>query len=138
MTRRPRVKAWGLDLTPPNVAPSPRNDRQTGRAIWRGLCGRCPRCGEGRLLTGYITPISQCKACGELLAPYRTADFAPYIVTFIIGLIFTPLIVALSMSGYGSNWLTTLFVLMAVAWALALLPRAKGAAIALLWALDIQ
>jgi uncharacterized protein (DUF983 family) len=118
--------------------PSEESVRPLGLAILRGFRGKCPRCGRGQLLARYISPIAECTSCGEHLAPYQTADFAPYIVTFAIGLIFTPVAVAVSMSRYTSNWLVALLLLAAIASALLLLPRAKGGAIALLWALDIQ
>ena len=104
----------------------------------RGFRGRCPRCGKGALLAGYIAPIAVCAHCGEALAPYQTADFAPYLVVFCIGLIFTPLTVILSMSAYASMWLAALVIFAALVSALLLLPRFKGAAIALLWSLDVQ
>lgn len=104
----------------------------------RGFLGRCPRCGQGRILSGYISPVADCATCGERLQPYQTADFAPYLVVFSNGLIFTPIIVLLSMSPYGTPWRVALLIAAALANALTLLPRAKGAAIALLWALDIR
>jgi uncharacterized protein (DUF983 family) len=89
-------------------------------------------------LSGYIAPISACAVCGEHLAPYQTADFAPYLVVFAIGLIFTPIIVAASMSSVANVEFAVALGLAALAGTLVLLPRAKGAAIAALWALDIQ
>jgi uncharacterized protein (DUF983 family) len=29
-----------------------------------GLAGRCPRCGDGRLFSGFITVAPRCEACG--------------------------------------------------------------------------
>jgi len=111
--------------------------RDVVRALLRGLLGRCPQCGRGRLIIGYIAPVSTCSVCGEALAPYQTADFAPYLVVFVVGLIFTPLIVLLSLSSTG-NGEAAVVAAAALASALILLPRAKGAAVALLWALDIR
>lgn len=104
----------------------------------RGFRGRCPRCGEGRLLAGYIAPVAECAVCGEHLAPYLSGDLGPYFVTFAIGLTFTPVLVNLSMSGNVREGLVLVVAAVAVACALILLPRAKGAAIGALWALDIQ
>lgn len=118
--------------------PSEPPKASAGLAIWRGFRGRCPHCGRGRILTGYIAPVPVCEVCEEDLTPYRTADFAPYLVVFVIGLIFTPLTVALSMHGDGRGGLLIAIMATAVATALFLLPRAKGAAIALLWALDVR
>jgi uncharacterized protein (DUF983 family) len=115
------------------------NDRRdVTLAVWRGLLGRCPRCGQGRILTGYIAPVAACKVCGEGLAPYRTADFAPYLVVFVIGLIFTPLTIAVSLRDSSDIAAIAAIMAAAVATALVLLPRAKGAAIALLWSLDVR
>ena len=85
------------------------------------------------MLSGYISPIATCAHCGEMLAPYQTADFAAYLVVFSVGLVFTPATAALSTSHYASGALIACLVLAALASALVLLPRAKGAAIALLW-----
>jgi uncharacterized protein (DUF983 family) len=122
-------------MTPPPVAPG---ERRLARAVGRGLRGKCPRCGEGRLLSGYISPRAACEACGEDLSPYQTADFAPYLTTFAIGLTFTPMIVLVEMSAHPSQALMGALGAVALGCALALLPVAKGAAIALLWSLDIQ
>ena len=33
------------------------------RVIWRGLCRRCPRCGDGRLFKAWYTLEERCDAC---------------------------------------------------------------------------
>ena len=104
----------------------------------RGLIGRCPQCGKGRLLRGYIAPVQRCHSCAENFAPYGAADFAPYLVVFVVGLLFTPIVVVLSLSGAAGDFALYAIAALAVLTALALLPRAKGLAIALLWALDIR
>ena len=122
----------------PHDVPSPPGARSLVPALTRGLLGRCPQCGRGSLLHGYIAPVQRCHACGENLAPYGTADFAPYLVVFVVGLLFTPIVVALSLSGATSEYAPYAIGAFAVLTALLLLPRAKGLAIALLWALDIR
>jgi uncharacterized protein (DUF983 family) len=112
-------------------------DRLLLRAVGRGFLGHCPACGRGAVLTGYIKPAARCLVCGENLAPYQTADFAPYLVTFTIGLIFTPLIVVMALRDPQSPWILYAFMTGALISALVLLPRAKGAAIGILWALDV-
>lgn len=107
-------------------------------AVARGFLGKCPACGRGRLIQGYIRQSPHCSACQENLAPYQTADFAPYLVTFAVGLIFTPLVLVLSGSPAFHDWAVAATLAAAIATALVLLPRAKGAAIGLLWALDVR
>ncbi len=124
-----------MNASPPNSAlkrPS------VWRAIGRGVRRRCPKCGKGETLRGYITPRAACETCGESLAQYQTADFAPYLATFFTGFLYTPLIVAASLSSHPIAWLAPALIVAALLTALILLPIAKGAAINLLWALDIQ
>jgi uncharacterized protein (DUF983 family) len=110
-----------------------------GTAVTRGLRLRCPACGKGRLFSGYIAPRPVCEACGENLAPFVTADFAPYLVTFSIALTFTPAILAVSTLTDIPEWLAlSVGLFLALGCALLLLPRAKGAAVALLWSLNIR
>lgn len=112
--------------------------RPVARAAARGLRGKCPRCGQGALLTGYLSPVDVCDSCGEDLTPYRTADFAPYLVTFVIGLTFIPLALLLSLRAGAGGWIVWALMGAALAVAALILPRAKGAAIGILWALRVQ
>ena len=110
-------------------------ERNVARALQRGVRGRCPACGKGRLLHAYLRPVAQCSECAEDLTRYQTADFAPYLVTFIIGLIFTPTALALTAAGAGDFMLPVLLAGALVS-ALLLLPPMKGAALGLLWAVN--
>jgi uncharacterized protein (DUF983 family) len=112
-----------------------KDKRRLGRALLRGLRGRCAACGKGRLLRNYIAPIATCSVCGEDLSRYQAADFAPYLVTFLVGLIFTPLTLVLTANG-ANDFALPLLLIAAVGCAMLLLPPIKGAALALLWALD--
>ena len=112
-----------------------KGERNLGRALQRGARGRCPACGKGRLFVSYLKPIAQCHECAENLTRYQTADFAPYVVTFVIGLIFTPIALALTASG-ASDFMLPILLIAAVVSALLLLPPMKGAALGLLWAVN--
>jgi uncharacterized protein (DUF983 family) len=122
----------------PHDASAAAPKRALWRAIGRGLRRRCPTCGKGETLRGYISPRAECAACGEKLAQYQTADFAPYLATFFTGFAYTPMIVAVSLSAHPIAWAAPALIVAALITALILLPIAKGAAINLLWALDIQ
>lgn len=110
-------------------------ERPLGQALQRGLRGCCPACGKGRLLRNYLTPNLTCSACGEDLSRYQAADFAPYFVTFLVGLIFTPLTLVMSANGADDFTLPAL-LLAAVACAILLLPPIKGATLGFLWAVN--
>lgn len=107
-------------------------------ALRRGALGRCPACGNGSLLRGFAAPQQNCAACGESLGQYQAADFAAYFVTFLVGAIFTPLTVVASMRPHASDTMIWLLLGGAVLTALLMLPRAKGAVIGLLWALNVH
>jgi uncharacterized protein (DUF983 family) len=113
----------------------PKAERRLGKALQRGVRGRFPACGKGRLLRNYLTPNTECGECGEDLSRYQGADFAPYLVTFLVGLIFTPLTLVLTAHGASETTLPVL-LLAAVVSAVLLLPPTKGAALALLWAVN--
>ena len=117
----------------------PAAPRKLGQALARGFLGRCPACGKGHVLQGYLSPRLQCEICSENLARYQSADFAPYLVTFAVGLTFTPLILVSTMIWDVPEALAIgVGLSAALACALTLLPRMKGAAIGLLWALDVR
>jgi len=68
----------------------------TGDApIGRGLRGRCPRCGEGRLFQGFLTLRPRCEHCG-LDYGFADAGDGPAVFVILIGgfiVVFAALIV---------------------------------------------
>lgn len=46
-----------------------------------GIACRCPRCGRGRLFTGFLTLASRCESCG---LDYRFADAGDGPAVFVI------------------------------------------------------
>ena len=63
-------------------------------AIGRGLRGKCPACGEGRLFRAYLKVADNCPACGEELHHHRADDFPAYLVIIITGHILVPIVLA--------------------------------------------
>lgn len=116
----------------------PSSPRDVGAAMLRGARGLCPVCGRGRLLEKYLKPRPRCLVCDANLAPYQTADFAAYIVMFVVGLVATPFVFAASVSSDSNPWSIAAVMAGVIVLALLLLPPVKGAIIALLWALDIR
>jgi uncharacterized protein (DUF983 family) len=109
------------------------------RAVWpallRGIAGRCPRCGQGRMFRGYIKVEPTCGTCSLDLAAFRSDDAPPYFTILIVGHIVLPMILAmehwveLPMGLLIGGWVTFTLAL-----TLGLLPRVKGAVIAVQWA----
>jgi len=109
------------------------------RSVWtglsRGLVGRCPHCGEGRMFTAYLKIAPACPACGHALGQYRADDGPAYFTILIVGhALIAPLLFSGIVLTWPIEWLLGLFVSGVVASALALLPRVKGAFVGVQWA----
>ena len=52
--------------------------------IARGLCGRCPRCGEGKLFAGFLVLRPRCERCG-LDFSFADAGDGPAVFVILIG-----------------------------------------------------
>jgi uncharacterized protein (DUF983 family) len=50
-----------------------------------GLRCRCPRCGEGRLFEGFLTPRAACESCGLDFAFADSGDGPAVFIMFIAG-----------------------------------------------------
>ncbi|MFC7048990.1 DUF983 domain-containing protein [Emcibacter nanhaiensis] len=50
-----------------------------------GLGCKCPRCGEGRLFTGYLTLPERCPNCGLDYSPFDSADGPAVFIILILG-----------------------------------------------------
>ena len=104
-------------------------------SIFRGWRGRCPRCGAGSLFGSFLKMQSNCPSCGLALEPFRADDAPAYFTILAVGHIVVPMVLAFEK--YGNQpplWAHALLWLpLSVALALLLLPRIKGAVIALLW-----
>jgi uncharacterized protein (DUF983 family) len=57
------------------------DDRSLSLPMMRGLRGRCPGCGEGRLFQGFLTLRPSCERCG---LDYSFADSADGPAVFVI------------------------------------------------------
>jgi uncharacterized protein (DUF983 family) len=49
-----------------------------------GLAGRCPRCGQGRLFSGYLTVAKSCASCGLSFSFADSGDAAAWFVMSFI------------------------------------------------------
>lgn len=118
----------------PMETDTPRPDSLAAMRL--GWFGRCPRCGEGRLFGRFLKMNAACPHCGQSLEPYRADDAPAYFTIFIVGHVVVPLVLLVEKWGEEpSLWLhAALWLPLSVGLALYLLPRIKGAVIALLWA----
>lgn len=126
-------------VTPPSPAemratPSTA-ERPLGPALRRGWRRRCPQCGSGPMLSGYLKVRDACPVCGLDLTPQRADDGPAYLTILIVGHIMAPVFLfAFTRWRPDPLVLATVFSVGTVALSLYLLPRLKGALVALQWA----
>ncbi len=110
---------------------APRRNRPLTEAIKRGLLGRCPACGRGRLFRAYLKLDTRCKVCGEDLSHARADDAPAYLTMLIVCHLAGGGVVMSEDAWPGSSLTTTALIWLAVAVVLSLviLPRMKGAVV---------
>lgn len=79
--------------------------------ILRAMRGRCPRCGRGRLFSGYLEITKQCPACGLGFQGHDVGDGPVVPATFLLGGLVVGLALALEM------WLSPPLWVHALLWA---------------------
>jgi uncharacterized protein (DUF983 family) len=121
----------------PDSAPAAKRD--VWQAIKRGLRGRCPRCGEGKLFRAFLKVDDHCSVCGQDFTPHRADDLPAYLVIVIVGHIVVPTILWIE-ADYAPSIALQLaiylpFTLIA---SLLLLQPVKGAVVGVQWALRMH
>lgn len=110
-------------------------ERELKPALRRGWRRRCPNCGNGALLSGYLSVADQCGDCGQAFHHQRADDGPAYITILIVGHVMVPLIMFFYADLHLSPLIMALLLtVICVGLSLYLLPRIKGAFIALQWA----
>lgn len=104
-------------------------------ALWRGIKLTCPNCGQGSLFRNYLKQVDHCTACHEEFSHIRADDAPPWLTILIVGHIVVPLMFAVEARLSWQSWIAYfIWPIMIALLALAVLPRAKGFFIALIWA----
>jgi uncharacterized protein (DUF983 family) len=122
--------------TPLNPWPMP----TLATAIGRGLRGRCPACGKGRIFEGFLKVAAACRECGAPLGLARADDAPPYFTILVVGHIVVPLlfIVERSTDDQLPIWMIwATFVPLTLALALALIRPIKGGTVGLMLNLNM-
>lgn len=116
-------------------APDAAPDRPLAPALARGWRRRCPQCGGGPLLEGYLRVRPACAACGEALHHHRADDIPAWVVIMITGhllvsgMLWTEFTFSPPIWVHWAIWPAATLALM-----LWLLPRVKGAIVGFQWA----
>lgn len=113
--------------------------RRVVRSLLRGFALRCPNCGMGSLFRSYLKVRDRCPACGEALHHHRADDAPPYFTILIVGHFIVGGLLWLERAYSPPSWVQAAvwlpFTLISTLW---LLPRVKGAIVALQWALRMH
>ncbi|WP_172331521.1 DUF983 domain-containing protein [Mangrovicoccus sp. HB161399] len=109
-------------------------DRPLNQALLRGWRRRCPACGEGRILQGYLKVRPACPACGEELHHHRADDGPAYLTILVVGHVLAPvMLLAWELWRPQPMVMAASLSALTVGLALWLLPRIKGALIGIQW-----
>ncbi len=105
-----------------------------GLYLMRGMMGRCPACGEGKLFRAFVKVADRCNACGEDLHHHRADDFPAYLTIFLVGHLVVPIAMYVEIAYQPSYWLHTfLWAPMVIILSIGLLQPIKGMIVALQW-----
>ncbi len=110
-------------------------ERDTWPALRKGWLGKCPACGGAPMMQGYLTVRHSCPSCGEALHHHRADDGPAYLTILIVGHLMAPLLMwVFTTFRPEPSVLIAIFSTFTVVTSLYLLPRIKGAMVALQWA----
>ena len=128
------------DRTTDDCVAAPLPARPVWPSLKRGLRGRCPACGQGRLLHGYTKVNDRCPCCGEEMHHHRADDFPQYLTIFVVGHVLVAALLAVD-----ELWpdlpVSVHFLVrpsLVIILSLWLLPVFKGGLIAYQWALRMH
>ena len=97
-----------------------------------GLGNRCPRCGEGRLFSGFLTIAPSCEVCGLDFSKADSGDGPAVFVIFLAGIIVVILMVLTEVMFSPPYWLQLVIWLPVIfLLSLGLLRPIKGVLVAL-------
>lgn len=92
-----------------------------------GIRGRCPRCGNGRLFKGYLTPAERCSACDLDFAFADSGDGPAVFIILIVGFIVVGLALWVEVAYQPDYWVhAVLWLPLGIILPLLLLRPAKG------------
>jgi uncharacterized protein (DUF983 family) len=122
-----------------NPEPSHSTDTRAPRAlrpaVLRGWRRRCPQCGTGPMLKGYLKLRERCPVCAEDLSHARADDGPAYLTILIVGHVMAPVLLWVFTTFRPEPMiLASIFSVGCVALSLYLLPRLKGLIVAMQWA----
>ena len=113
-------------------------DRPLKPALLRGWRRKCPNCGQGAMLKGYLKVVDSCAVCEEELHHHR-ADDGPAWLTMLVVLHIMGFVMHIWFVHFRPEpiVMATGLTVGSVAAALYLLPRFKGVFVAFQWSREM-
>ena len=109
--------------------------RDTLPAVRHGWGRRCPSCGKGRMMQGYLKVAHACGECGQEFYHHRADDGPAYLTILIVGHLMAPLLLHVFVTYRPDPWvMLAIFGLGCITLSLYLLPRLKVVIVAFQWA----
>jgi len=109
-----------------------KEESSLGPTMWRGVLGRCPACGRGKLFRGYLTLADRCKSCGLSYSFADSGDGPTVFVILIAGFILVGAALFVEIRYAPPYWVhAALWVPLSILVPLALLRPLKGLMVAL-------
>lgn len=108
--------------------------RPLGQSLARGWRKRCPNCGEGRLLDGYLSVADACGACGAPMHHHRADDAPAWLTIIVVGHLIAPVMLGVYKAFDLPTWAhAAIWPTLAILLVLWFLPRLKGAVVGFQW-----
>lgn len=109
-------------------------DRPFWPAVRRGLRKRCPNCGQGRVLRGYLKLRDSCDHCGLDLTKARADDGPAYLTILVVGhLMIAAMLEVFIQFRPDPLVMALVFLAGTIVLSLILLPVFKGMIVAIQW-----
>jgi uncharacterized protein (DUF983 family) len=125
----------GGSASGPTQQPDEQPTRLVKTALWRGWRRKCPNCGSGPLLKGYLKVRDHCPVCREEFHHHRADDGPAYLTILIVGHLLAPTMLFVFTNFQPDPLIMfTSFSIGTVTLSLYLLPRLKGALVGFQWA----
>ena len=110
-------------------------ERPLAPALLRGWRRRCPNCGGGPMMTGYLKIRQSCASCGEELHHHRADDMPAWATILIVGHVLVSGLLTVEINFAPPLWVHwAIWPAMTLGLTMWLLPRVKGMVVALQWA----
>lgn len=109
--------------------------RPLGPALLHGWRKRCPNCGIGAMMHGFLKVRETCEICGEELHHHRADDAPAWATILIVGHVVVALLLFVEVRFAPPLWVHwAIWPALTLGMSIWLLPRIKGMVVAMQWA----